>query len=95
MARGAGPTLIWMSVTHAKLCYDAAMPDYRLYLMNRHSGHIDGVETFHSADDVEAICLIRERAGPVPLELWCGGRKVIRFDAAPDTAAAVPVRMPA
>lgn len=71
------------------------MPDYRLYLMNRHSGHIDGVETFHSADDVEAICLIRERAGPVPLELWCGGRKVIRFDAAPDTAAAVPVRMPA
>ena len=70
------------------------MPDYRLYLMNRHSGHIDGVEELHSADDVEAICLVRHRAGPVPLELWCGGRKVMRFDAAPEIAAAPsPVRV--
>lgn len=62
------------------------MPDFRLYRMNRYSGHIEGVEELHSADDVEAICLVRHRAGPEPLELWCGGRKVIRIDAIPEIA---------
>ena len=65
------------------------MPDYRLYLLDPHSGHINGVEEFHSADDIEAICLSSQREREVPSELWCGGRKITRFDSPPDAAAAV------
>lgn len=68
-----------------------AMPDYRLYLLNMHNGHIDGVEEFHSADDVEAICLSTQKQRDVPAELWCSGQKIARFDARPETAAAVPL----
>lgn len=64
------------------------MPDYRLYLMNPHSGHIEGVEEFHSGDDVEAILLVQGRQRAVPVELWCGARKVIHVDAPPETATA-------
>ena len=67
------------------------MPDYRLYLLDRHSGHIEGVEEFHSADDVEAICLLGQRERDIPTELWCGGRKVARFDARPEAAATAPL----
>lgn len=66
------------------------MPDYRLYLLNPYSGHIDGVDEFHSADDVEAICLINQQDRDVPTELWCGACKVARFDARPEQATAVP-----
>ncbi len=66
------------------------MPHYRLYLLNPHSGHIDGVEEFHSADDVEAICLTGQRGRDVPAELWCLGRKIARFDGTPEGAAPVP-----
>ena len=62
------------------------MPGYRLYRMNPHSGHIDGVEEFHSGDDVEAILLVQNRRRAGPAELWCGARKVLRFDAAPEAA---------
>jgi hypothetical protein len=68
------------------------MPYYRLYFLNPHTGHIERAEDFHSADDVEAICLVNQRSDPVPTELWCGGRKVSRFDVRPEMAAAVPVR---
>ena len=63
------------------------MAEYRLYLMDRFTGHIDGVETLSSADDVGAICLVQERRGDAPMELWCGGRKIRRFEPAPDVAA--------
>ncbi len=66
------------------------MPDYRLYRMNPYSGHIDGVEEFHSGDDVEAILLVQNRPRRATLELWCGGRKVTRLDAVPEGAAASP-----
>ncbi|HTU09793.1 MAG TPA: hypothetical protein VMG08_02750 [Allosphingosinicella sp.] len=65
------------------------MPDYRLYRMNPHSGHIDGVEEFHSGDDVEAILLVQNKPRATSVELWCGGRKVVRFDAPPEAAASV------
>lgn len=71
------------------------MPDYRLYLMNPYSGHIDAVEDFHSGDDVEAILLVQarpQRAGA--MELWRGQRKVIRVDGRPEAAAALPGRRP-
>jgi hypothetical protein len=66
------------------------MPDYRLYFLNPHNGHIEGVEEFHTADDIEAICLVNQRDDAVPLELWSGGRKVARFDGRPDQAAFAP-----
>jgi hypothetical protein len=68
------------------------MPDYRLYFMDPHSGHIDRVEDFHSGDDVEASLLVQRRAAGVPMELWTAGRKVMRVDAAPETATTQPIR---
>lgn len=67
---------------------EALMPDYRLYRMNPHTGHIDGVEEFHSGDDVEAILLVQNRPRATPVELWCGGRKVTRLDAGPEAGGA-------
>lgn len=74
-----------------------SVPNYRLYLMNAHSGHIEGVEDFHSGDDVEAILLVQGRRRDLPAELWCGARKVIRIDAEPEVAgrAAPSQRQPA
>ena len=66
------------------------MPGYRLYSLNPLTGHFEGVEEIHSSDDVGAICIAQERAGPVPLELWCEGRKIARFDALPEIAAYSP-----
>ena len=62
------------------------MPGYRLYLLNRFSGHIDGVEELTSADDVGAIAQVNEKPRDVPAELWRGGRKVCRFDARPEVS---------
>ena len=62
------------------------MPGYRLYLLNSFSGHIDGVEDIHSADDLGAIALVTEQVRAQPAELWCGGRKICRFDALPEIA---------
>ena len=71
------------------------MPDYRLYLLDPHTGHINGIEQFHTTDDVEAICLVQHRRDSIPTELWCRGRKVTRFDGNPETAAsAAPLRRP-
>ena len=74
------------------------MPYYRLYLLDQHSGHIDGVEDITSADDVGAIAQATERQRTVPTELWCGGRKVCRIDAPPEIAKyglqAAPLRRP-
>ena len=60
------------------------MPGYRLYLLNTFTGHIDGVEELSSADDVGAIAQASERPRDVPVELWCGGRKICRIDAPPE-----------
>ena len=62
------------------------MPSYRLYLLDRFSGHITGVEEIHSADDLGAIAQVTERSRDAPCELWRDGRKVCRFDALPDIA---------
>jgi hypothetical protein len=63
------------------------MPDYRLYLLDPQTGHIEGVEPFHTTDDVEAIRLVQDRRDTIPTELWCGGRKVARFDGRAETAS--------
>ena len=63
------------------------MPEYRLYHLDRFSGHIERAETLHAADDVAAIHRIQLRQSPEPMELWCGARKVSRFDGTPEAAA--------
>ena len=63
------------------------MPAYRLYHLDRFSGHIERAETLHAADDVAAIHRIQLRQSPEPMELWCGGRKISRFDGVPQAAA--------
>ena len=68
---------------------NGSMPAYRLFLLNPHSGHIESVEEFHSADNVEAICLVSQRHDGVPVELWCGRTKVARFDGQREQAAAI------
>jgi hypothetical protein len=68
------------------------MPDYRLYLLDRDTGHINGVADFQSADDVEALVLANQRGDVVPTELWCGARKVARIDAPPEHVLASRAR---
>ena len=63
------------------------MSYYRLYFMSRASGHIERFEEIEAADDVAAVRVAREQAGRQPLELWCHGRKVKRFEAAVMAAA--------
>lgn len=54
---------------------------YRLYFMNRYSGHIDRCAEFEAPDDGAALDLASEHIGESPLELWSGRRKVRRIEA--------------
>lgn len=66
------------------------MADYRLYLMNIRSGHIDSARDLSASGDSEAI---REASGLArrgPMELWCAGRKVHRFEAPDGGFASLP-----
>ena len=65
------------------------MPDYRLYHLDPHSGHIVGADELAAADDDAAFLDARARHCDHPLELWCGGRKVGRVDIVPEGAAFV------
>lgn len=68
------------------------MPDYRLYLLNPFSGHIDAVEELSASDDIEAICLAQNGGRKVPVELWRGGVKVVHIDAPPELVPPAPRR---
>ena len=52
---------------------------YRLYLMAEPGGRFVGFEEINAPDDVEAVRIAEGFAGPQPLELWCGKRKVKTF----------------
>jgi hypothetical protein len=56
------------------------MPYYRLYHLNRSSGHIDRAEEIDAADDVRAIAIVRDRECDTAVELWQEGRKVLRLE---------------
>lgn len=58
-----------------------AYGDYRLYFMNRFSGHIERFEEIEAPGDRDACDLAARHVGEEPLELWCGHRKVHRFEA--------------
>ena len=55
--------------------------NYRLYLMNPLSGHIEGIEEFDALDDGHAFNQSFAFRGERPLELWCDSRKVGRVEA--------------
>lgn len=61
------------------------MPDYRLYFLDRHSGHIRSALDLRAEDDSTAIDLA-EQTGSEPWELWTGARKVFRLNASPEIA---------
>ena len=62
------------------------MPEYRLYFLDRFTGHIEGAENFHASDDPAAVHRVQQHPRTQPLELWREGKKVARFDVPPDTA---------
>ena len=61
---------------------------YRLYLLSGPSGRFVGFEEINASDDLEAVRIAQNFAGPQPLELWCGKRKVKSFPAADPASVA-------
>ena len=57
------------------------MGQYRLYFMDRSSGHIATSREFHADDDSAAIRLATELRKDEPMELWSRDRKVKRWEA--------------
>jgi hypothetical protein len=60
---------------------------YRLYFMDPRSGHIAAFESIEAAHDAAALVAAERHRGWQPLELWCRGRKVQRFEAVQAAAA--------
>jgi len=62
------------------------MPFYRLYFLNRLTGHIDRAEDFDAADDVQAVALVRDIERETAVELWQERRKVLRLEGPSDVS---------
>lgn len=63
------------------------MGGYRLYFIDRLSGHIEHHREFVVDGDVEAIAIAGGWSTGQPMELWTGTRKLRRWEAeaaAPD-----------
>jgi len=74
------------------------MGGYRLYFMDRFSGHIDHRRDFLADDDSSAIAVAAEWSTGQPMELWQGGRKLKRWDetrSAPNGSPPTPSRLDA
>ena len=56
------------------------MAYYRLYFLDGHSGHIHEFREFETEDDVAALAQASAWRSISPMELWCGGRKVRRWE---------------
>jgi hypothetical protein len=61
----------------------AQLAGYRLYFMNRFSGHIEHRREFFADDDVAALAQAMEWDSGQPMELWQGEHKLKRWDGAP------------
>ena len=57
------------------------MSGYRLYFMDRFSGHIEHRREFLADDDASAIDIASSWATGQPMELWLGTHKLKRWDA--------------
>lgn len=59
---------------------------YRLYYMDRFSGHIDHFREYEAEDDASAITLAEGWANGRAMELWNRHRKLKRWDEPLETA---------
>ncbi|HEU4697152.1 MAG TPA: hypothetical protein VFR92_09325 [Sphingomicrobium sp.] len=59
------------------------MGGYRLYFMDRFSGHIEHRREFVAADDSAAIAIATGWSTGQPMELWAGSHKLKRWDPEP------------
>ena len=59
------------------------MDGYRLYWMDRFSGHIDHRRDFLADSEAAAIAIAEGWYDGSPMELWLAGRKLKRWEAAP------------
>jgi hypothetical protein len=53
---------------------------YRLYFMDRFSGHIDHFREFEAEDDMDALAVAEGWREDRPMELWNGELKLRRWD---------------
>ena len=53
---------------------------YRLYFMDRFSGHIDHFREFEAADDNAALTIAEGWREDLPMELWNRERKLKHWD---------------
>lgn len=58
------------------------MAYYRLYFLDRFSGHIEHFSDFQAESDDAAVAYAEESLGIRPMELWCQHRKVRHWDGA-------------
>ena len=63
------------------------MSYYNLYYVNGRMGYFDRSDSFDAMNDEEAVGIAAGHAGTQPLELWCGGRLVQRFESAANLEA--------
>jgi len=56
--------------------------DYRLYYLDRFSGHIDGVDEFDADSDDQALAVAAERSDGRAMELWHRHHKLRHWDEA-------------
>ena len=59
------------------------MNGYRLYFMDRFSGHIEHRREFLAESDTAAIEIAQGWCDGSPMELWLSGRKLRRWEASP------------
>ncbi|WP_114954475.1 hypothetical protein [Sphingosinicella terrae] len=58
------------------------MSYYSLHFVSPTMGYFEREESFDAVNDEVAIGIAQRRAVDQPVELWCGGRLVRRFDTA-------------
>jgi len=57
------------------------MPGYRLYYLDRFTGHIEHRREFFADDDAAAIAIAQGWSSGQPMELWEGEHKLKRWEA--------------
>ena len=57
------------------------MEHYRLYYLDGYSGHITRFAELDALSDDAAVSLASKSSTVTPMELWCGHRKVMRWEA--------------
>lgn len=61
------------------------MSYYRLYFMDRFSGHIENFREFEAEDDSAATAIANGWSNDGPMELWNRDRKLLRWEQPSDS----------